>query len=135
MIGQFFASRGPKLQVVVNRYASQVQLLDDKQIEKALTRSIDWKIPDDFATARRTQNSATPLAMEDSSISRAIRRMARKACGLPEESDKGARSGLFGWARGAMKRPRPGREEREDQDDRPPSIISVPRLGHDHAKS
>jgi pilus assembly protein CpaE len=135
MIGQFFAARGPKLQVVVNRYAPQVQLLDDKQIEKALTRSIDWKIPDDFATARRTQNTATPLAMEDSSISRAIRRMARKACGLPEEDGKSARSGLFGWARGAMKRNRAVREEREDQDDRPPSIIAGPRLGHDHAKS
>jgi pilus assembly protein CpaE len=132
MIGQFFASRGPKLQVVVNRYAPQVQVLDDKQIEKALTRPIDWKIPDDFATARRTQNSATPLAMEDSSISRAIRRMARKACGLPEEDDKGARSGLFGWARGAMKRSRPVREA---VDDRPPSIIATPALGHDHAKS
>jgi pilus assembly protein CpaE len=98
MIGQYFVSRGPKLQLVVNRYSPQTQLLDDRQIEKALTRPIDWKVPDDYAAARRTQTSATPLAMEDSPISRTLRRMARKACGLPEEEDK-ARSGLLGWAR------------------------------------
>ncbi|HXR39782.1 MAG TPA: hypothetical protein VN776_11840 [Terracidiphilus sp.] len=134
MIGQFFASRGAKLQTVVNRYTPQALLLDDKQVEKALTRSIDWKIPDDFATARRTQNSAIPLAMEDSSISRAIRRMARKACGLPEEDGKGQRSGLFGWAHRAMKRSRPSRGSREPEDDAPPSIISTPTLDPDHAK-
>jgi pilus assembly protein CpaE len=99
MISQYFASRGPKLQVVVNRYTPQTLLFDDKQIEKALTRSIDWKVPDDYATARRTQNAATPLVMEDSPISRAIRRMARKACGLPEEDEKSQKAGLFGWAR------------------------------------
>jgi len=131
MIGQFFASRGAKLQVVVNRYTPQALLLEDKQVEKALTRSIDWKVPDDFATARRTQNTATPIAMEDSSISRAIRRMARKACGLPEEDEKSHRSGLFGWARGAMKRSRP---ERESAEVAPPSIISTAGLDPDHVK-
>ena len=131
MIGQFFASRGAKLQVVVNRYTPQALLLEDKQVEKALTRSIDWKIPDDFATARRTQNTATPIAMEDSSISRAIRRMARKACGLPEEDERSHRSGLFGWARGAMKRSRASRESEEDG---PPSIISTAGLDPDHVK-
>jgi pilus assembly protein CpaE len=98
LIGQFFTARGSKLQVVVNRYTPQALLFDDKQIEKALTRSIDWKIPDDYATARRTKNTATPIAMEDSPIARAIRRMARKACGLPEE-DKKQGAGMFGWAK------------------------------------
>jgi pilus assembly protein CpaE len=110
MIGQFFASRSAKLQVVVNRYTPQALLFDDKQIEKALTRQIDWKVPDDYASARRTQNAATPLAMEDSPISRAIRRMARKACGLPEEADKGQKSGLFGWASRALSRSGKGHE-------------------------
>jgi hypothetical protein len=57
--------------------------------------------------------------------------MARKACGLPEEDEKSHRSGLFGWARGAMKRSKPGREQ---ENDGPPSIISTPALGTDHAK-
>jgi pilus assembly protein CpaE len=128
MIGQFFASRGAKLQIVVNRYTPSALLFDDKAIEKALTRSIDWKVPDDYATARRTQNAATPLAMEDSPISRAIRRMARKACGLPEEADKGARSGLFGWARRALSKPSNGKGT-EDADESAPATLDP-----DHAK-
>jgi hypothetical protein len=100
-------------------------LFDDKAVEKALTRSIDWKVPDDYASARRTQNAATPLAMEDSPISRAIRRMARKACGLPEEDDKKARSGLFGWARRAMTKSRPDEAESG----------AAAGLDPDHAKS
>ncbi len=135
MISQFFANRGPRLQVVVNRYLPQALLLDDKQVEKALTRPIDWKIPDDFATARRTQNTATPIAMEDSSISRAIRRMARQACGLPEEDDKAHRSGLFGWAHRAKKKSRPERQSGGAEDDGSLSTLSSPTLGADHAKS
>ena len=34
-------------------------------------------------TVRRMQNEATPLALEDSMISRAIQEMARTACGMP----------------------------------------------------
>jgi pilus assembly protein CpaE len=135
MISQFFASRGPKLQVVVNRFTIQALLFDDKQIEKALTRAIDWKVPDDYATARRTQNTATPIAMEDSPISRAIRRMARKACGLPEEDDSGARSGLLGWARRTFNKggnAKSGAKEAEDGSS--PSIGSGAALDPNHAK-
>jgi pilus assembly protein CpaE len=130
MIGQYFISRGAKLQVVVNRYTPQALLLDEKQIEKALTRPIDWKVPDDYATARRTQNAATPLAMEDSPISRAIRRMARKACGLPEEDEKANRAGLFGWARRGLTKMRTtdAPEQTRDND-------SVLGFDPDHAKS
>jgi pilus assembly protein CpaE len=128
MIGQFFASRGAKLQIVVNRYTPSALLFDDKAIEKALTRSIDWKVPDDYASARRTQNAATPLAMEDSPISRAIRRMARKACGLPEEADKGARSGLFGWAKRALSKSSNGKGTEEADESAPAT------LDPDHAK-
>ena len=92
MITQFFSSRGSKLQVVLNRYIPHALGFDDKRITKALTRPADWKIPDDYATARRTQNTPTPIALEDSPISRSIRSMARKACGLPKKREK---SGLF----------------------------------------
>lgn len=129
MIGQFFVSRRSKLQVVVNRYTPQALIFDDKQIQKALTRQIDWKIPDDYATARRTQNAATPLAMEDSPISRAIRRMARKACGLPEEDPKASRSKLFGWALRGFSRTSDGSGERES------ALPSMATLDPDHANS
>jgi len=138
MIGQFFVSRGSKLQTVINRYIPQSLLLDDKAIEKALTRPIDWKIPDDYATARRTQNAATPLAMEDSSISRAIRRMARKACSLPEEDEKGQSAGLFGWAKRSFSRMRASDSSADPIDAREepaPALGSAPTLGANRAKS
>ena len=114
MIGQFFASRGSNLQVVVNRYNPNALHLDDKQVEKALTRQIDWKVPDDWAIARRTHNTAAPLAMEDSPIARAIRRMARKACGLPEEDAAGLNSGLLAWARRGLTKGRTGHGSRSE---------------------
>jgi pilus assembly protein CpaE len=73
---------------VLNRYLPRALLFDDHQINKALTRPAQWKIPDDYATARRTKITATPFALEDSPISLAIRQMARAACGLPAGKEK-----------------------------------------------
>jgi pilus assembly protein CpaE len=84
-ISQYFGLRGRSLQIVVNRYSSGALLFDDAQITKALTRPAHWRIPDDYSTARRTRETATPIALEDSSIANEIRQMARSACGLPEE--------------------------------------------------
>lgn len=88
LITQFFSARGRKLQIVLNRYTPHALLFDEKQIDKALTRPAMWKIPDDFATARRTGNSATPVVLQDSPIAKAIRQMARTACGLPANPEK-----------------------------------------------
>ena len=96
MISQFFTLRGRTLQIVLNRYTASALLFDDSQITKALTRPAHWKIPDDYSTARRTKNTATPIALEDSPISLAIRNMARDACGLPAETRKKKGFRLFG---------------------------------------
>ncbi|MGA3373892.1 MAG: AAA family ATPase [Terracidiphilus sp.] len=96
MISQFFSTRDRKLQIVLNRYTPQSLLFDEKQIAKALTKSPTWKIPDDYATARRTQNTANPVALQDSPISRVIRQMARTACGLPPDAEKKKGFSLFG---------------------------------------
>jgi pilus assembly protein CpaE len=133
MIGQFFASRGSNLQVVVNRYTPNALLFDDKQIEKALTRPIDWKLPDNYATARRTHNAAAPLAMEDSSIARAIRRMARKACGLPEEDAKGLDSGLLARVRLGLAKARKGHGS-HSREDVASTAGSASTLDPSHAK-
>jgi len=93
MIGQFFAARGDSLQIVLNRYASKTLLFDDSQIAKTLTRAAQWKIPDDWAAARRTRNTATPMVLVDSPISQAIREMARSAGGIT--GDKETKRGLF----------------------------------------
>jgi pilus assembly protein CpaE len=93
MISKFYAGSDCRLQIVLNRYIPNAMGFDDKNLAKALTRDVDWKIPDDYATARRTKNTATPIALEDSSISRVIRQMAMKAGGVPEKKRK---SGLLG---------------------------------------
>jgi len=96
LVTRFFASRDGNLQIVLNRYTPRALLFDETHITKALTRPAQWRIPDDFASARRTRNTATPLALEDSPISIAIRQMARKACGLPENKEKKKGFSLFG---------------------------------------
>jgi pilus assembly protein CpaE len=71
-------------------------LFDDAQITKALTRPAHWKVPDDYSTARRTLSTASPIALEDSSIAVEIRLMARSACGLPDEKKRKKSFSLFG---------------------------------------
>lgn len=97
MISQFFATRGDELQIVLNRYKSSDLLFDEKQIEKALTRPAQWKIPDDYAAARRTRDTATPLALIDSALSEAISQMARTAGGLP--ASRNGKKGLLRFLR------------------------------------
>jgi pilus assembly protein CpaE len=95
MICHFFAHRIHTLQIVLNRYAPRALGFDESHITKALTRPAEWRIPDDYATARRTQNTATPIALEDSPISRAIHQMARAACGMSEQREKKKRFSFF----------------------------------------
>jgi pilus assembly protein CpaE len=97
MIVKFFSRRDETLQIVINRHKSSDALFDEAQIVKALTRSAQWKIPDDYAAARRTRETATPLVMVDSAIAQTIRLMAKTVAGLlPEKSDK---KGFFSFLR------------------------------------
>lgn len=96
LITRFYGNRGPNLQIVLNRYVAHALVFDDEHITKALTRPAQWKVPDDFPTARRTQNTATALALEDSPISRVIKQMARAACGLPAVQEKKKVFSFFG---------------------------------------
>ncbi len=96
MISQVFGPRVNPIQIVLNRYTTRTLGFDEDHITKALTMSPQWRIPDDYAAAHRTQNTATAIALEDSPISRAIRQMARAACGARDESEKKRLFGLFG---------------------------------------
>lgn len=90
MILKYFAHRDDNLQIVLNRFKSSDLLFDEAQINKALTRAAQWKIPDDYAAARRTRNTPTPLALVDSAISQTLHQMAKAAGGIvPEKSKKG----------------------------------------------
>ena len=95
LISEFFTS-GRKLEVVLNRFTPRSLSIDEENITKALTKPVDWKIPNDYPAVRRAQDTATPLALADSPISRVIRQMARTACNLSPTLDKKKRFGLFG---------------------------------------
>jgi pilus assembly protein CpaE len=97
MIVKYFAQRDENLQIVINRYKTSDAVFDEAQIAKALTRHAQWKIPDDYAAARRTRETASPMVMTDSEISQAIRLMAKTAAGmLPERNEK---KGFFSFLR------------------------------------
>jgi pilus assembly protein CpaE len=57
---------------------------------------VQWKIPSDYPAVRNAQDTANPLALSNSPISRVIKQMSRTACGLPANPEKKKRFGLFG---------------------------------------
>ena len=96
LISEFFTLPTPKLEIVLNRFTANTLGIDEENIKKALTISPKWKIPNDYVTVQRAQNTATPLALGDSAIAGVIRQMARTACGLPAVPEKKRRFQLFG---------------------------------------
>jgi pilus assembly protein CpaE len=96
LITQFFAGAVPKLEIVVNRFESRALGVSEEHIAKALTRPVQWKIPNDYASVRDMQIHATPLVLSDSAITRQIRQMVRSVTGqdLVQAKKKGFR--LFG---------------------------------------
>lgn len=95
LVSEFFTKSSAKLEIVLNRYMPRSLGVDEEHINKALTRPASWQVPNDYATARRTQNTATPLSLEDSPIARVIKQMARTAAGLPPVAEKKKKFGLF----------------------------------------
>jgi len=96
LISQFFTAGSPKLEIVINRYEPRALGVSDETITKALTRPANWKIPNDYAAVRQMQNTATPLALGDSPISRLIRQMATAICGQRATQPKKKGFRLFG---------------------------------------
>jgi pilus assembly protein CpaE len=88
LISQFFSTRGRKLQIVLNRFGTQSLGFDEEQITKALTRPAQWKIPNDSAVARQIEDTASARSQKSSPLWIVLRKMARKACGLPLNDDK-----------------------------------------------
>jgi pilus assembly protein CpaE len=90
-----------KLEIVLNRHKDELFGIQVQAIEKALTRQAKWRIPNDYEAVREMQNTATPLAMKDSNIQRAIQTMARIASGLSvDQQPKRKKFGLFAMESG-----------------------------------
>jgi pilus assembly protein CpaE len=96
LITEVFKANGVQLEVVLNRFASRALSIDESSITKALTKPAAWKVPGDFAAVRSAQNTATPMVLEDTPISRVIKQMARAAYGATEPLEKKKKFTLFG---------------------------------------
>ncbi len=96
LLREFFGTSRLKPEVVLNRYAQRSLDIDEEAIGKALKQEPRWKVPSDYPTAMRAQNTAKAMAMEDSPISRVVRQMARAACGVSENPKKKSGFNLFG---------------------------------------
>ncbi len=88
MVSKFFFTRDHTLQIVLNRYKPSDLLFDERKINEALTRPAQWKVPDDYAAARRTRETSSPMVLVDSAIARAIRDMAKSAAGVHGEKNE-----------------------------------------------
>lgn len=97
IINQFFQSEIPQLEVVLNRFSSRSVEIDEEAIRKALTTEPKWKVPSDYAAVRKAQNSASPIVLEGSPISQAIRQMAKSVPGCaPAVETKKKKFSIFG---------------------------------------
>ena len=95
LITQLIKADSPKLEVVINRATGRYLDIDEEHITKALTRTPSWKVPNDYPTARKNQNTATPLSLEDTPVSRVIQQMARDITGVTAAPEKKKRFSLF----------------------------------------
>jgi pilus assembly protein CpaE len=95
VISKLRGSGKPKFEIVINRCDSRSRDIDEEDITKALTKSAEWKIPNNYAMVRRMQSEAASIMQEDSPISRAIQEMTRSVCGKTDTPKK-KKFSLFG---------------------------------------
>jgi pilus assembly protein CpaE len=81
LISWFAGNEARNLEVVLNRFNSRQVEIDEESTTKALSRPVDWKIPNDYLAVRSAQNLGTPLVMADTPVARVVCQMAKKACG------------------------------------------------------
>jgi pilus assembly protein CpaE len=97
MVSAYFHSETPQLEIVLNRFNPRSIELDEEAITKALTAPAKWKVPSDYAAVRKAQNTASPIALDGSPISQAIREMARSVPGYsPAVETKKKKFSIFG---------------------------------------
>jgi pilus assembly protein CpaE len=94
LISQFFAGPLPRLEIVINRYEPRSLGVSEEEINKALTKPAQWKIPNDYASVQKMQIRATPLVLEDSAITRQIKKMAKAITGQDEAAPAAKKKGF-----------------------------------------
>jgi pilus assembly protein CpaE len=84
-----------RIEMVLNRFDPRKVEIQESRMAKVLPLPLKWKVPNDYFSVCRSLNTGAPLALENSSIAKALRQMARQACGKPVEQGKKKRWGLF----------------------------------------
>jgi pilus assembly protein CpaE len=96
LISQFFAAPEPKVEIILNRYDSRSNRLPEDYITKILTKTPQWKVPNDYEAVQRMQIDSTPLLPGNSPISRVIQEMVSAITGeVPPQKKKRSLS-IFG---------------------------------------
>ena len=80
--------RDAGLEVVLNRYNSHMVGIDEQSAAKALGRSVNWKVPNDYNAVRGAQNLGVPLVNQPAALSRVICQMAHAASGKRTETSE-----------------------------------------------
>lgn len=84
-----------RVELVLNRYEPRKLEIEEGQISKTLSLPLKWKIPNDYASVRRSLDTGSALDVSTSAVARALVQMARAACGKPPDEEKKKRWGLF----------------------------------------
>ncbi|HWC98095.1 MAG TPA: AAA family ATPase [Candidatus Sulfopaludibacter sp.] len=87
---------GVTVELVINRYEPRKMEFDEERMNKAIGMAAKWKVPNDYAAARRSANAGTPLESERSPIADVLRQMARAATGKLPEGERKKSFKLFG---------------------------------------
>jgi pilus assembly protein CpaE len=96
LINQFFSAGNPKLEIILNRHESRTLGVAEEHITKALTRPVQWKIPNDHALVRKMQINATPLVLGESAMAKLIRQMAQSV--IPQQAAEPIKKGKKGFS-------------------------------------
>jgi pilus assembly protein CpaE len=87
---------GVTVELVINRFDARKMDFDEERMNKAVGMAPKWKVPNDYAAARRASNAGTPLEGERSPVADVLRQMARAAAGKLPQGEKKKNFKLFG---------------------------------------
>jgi pilus assembly protein CpaE len=105
LINQVFSDQKTNVEIVLNRFQSKTIGISEEQINKALTRPANWKIPNDHAAFQKMQQEGSSLLFSNAPIAQTIRDMAQSVTGQPDSSPAAKNSkGFLGIFAGNSKR-------------------------------
>jgi pilus assembly protein CpaE len=79
---------GPRVELVLNRYESRKSEVDEDRLSRALGKAPNWRVPNDFASVRKSANTGASLFAEKTALAQTLHQMARQACGKLPEGDR-----------------------------------------------